>query len=203
MAISSKQAILESLRQHAFSNPVEYTPLTGTTDFFVHGSGNLADEFKKNIEALKATCYICNTLDDCTQHLLSTVGNSQVYCTENVLTTQFKLSYIAKPLIESATPYTLTSCEALVARTGSVVVSSQQLAGRKTIAVPETHIVIAYEQQLYADLYDALAYIEQKYGTDFPSQISVITGPSRTADIEKTLVLGAHGPKNLVVYILK
>ena len=44
--------------------------------------------------------------------------------------------------------------------------------------------------------------IREKYKTRLPSQITLITGPSRTADIEKTLVLGAHGPKELHVFIL-
>jgi len=43
----------------------------------------------------------------------------------------------------------------------------------------------------------------KKYSENLPSLISVITGPSRTADIEKTLVLGAHGPKELLAMIVK
>jgi len=43
---------------------------------------------------------------------------------------------------------------------------------------------------------------KEKYGGNFPSQMTVITGPSRTADIEKTLVMGAHGPKELYVFMI-
>jgi len=50
-------------------------------------------------------------------------------------------------------------------------------------------------------LQDALEAVQQKYSRDFPSAVTVITGPSRTADIEKTLVLGAHGPKELVIFV--
>jgi L-lactate dehydrogenase complex protein LldG len=52
------------------------------------------------------------------------------------------------------------------------------------------------------DLKDSFSLIKKKYGTNLPSMLSVITGPSRTADIEKTLVLGAHGPKDLYVFLL-
>jgi L-lactate dehydrogenase complex protein LldG len=62
--------------------------------------------------------------------------------------------------------------------------------------------VIARSSQLVLDLSDAFNQLEQKYGTQHPSLISVITGPSRTADIEKTLVLGAHGPKSLYVFLI-
>jgi L-lactate dehydrogenase complex protein LldG len=62
--------------------------------------------------------------------------------------------------------------------------------------------VLAYTSQLVPDLKDAFKLIKEKYGQQIPSMISTITGPSRTADIEKTLVLGAHGPKELFVFLL-
>jgi L-lactate dehydrogenase complex protein LldG len=97
----------------------------------------------------------------------------------------------------------ITRCEYLVARLGTVVVSSQVSPGRKMTVFPEIHIIVAYTSQLVADLKDALKNIRKKYEDDFPSQISLITGPSRTADIEKTLVLGAHGPKELYVFLIE
>jgi len=97
----------------------------------------------------------------------------------------------------------ITRCEYLVARLGTVVVSSAVSPGRKMTVFPEIHIVIAYTSQLVADLKDALKNIRRKYEDNFPSQISLITGPSRTADIEKTLVLGAHGPKELYVFLIE
>ena len=44
--------------------------------------------------------------------------------------------------------------------------------------------------------------MKKRYASDLPSQISIISGPSRTADIEKTLVMGAHGPKELYVFFV-
>jgi L-lactate dehydrogenase complex protein LldG len=63
------------------------------------------------------------------------------------------------------------------------------------------HVVIARSSQVVLEIGDALAGIKGKYG-QMPSQVSMITGPSRTADIEKTLVLGAHGPRDLFVFLL-
>ena len=68
---------------------------------------------------------------------------------------------------------------------------------------PETHLIVGYTSQLVPDLKDALKNVRKKYEDNFPSQISLITGPSRTADIEKTLVLGAHGPKELYVFLIE
>jgi len=96
----------------------------------------------------------------------------------------------------------ITLCEALIARNGSVVVSNGNAAGRRLSIFPHHHIVIARTGQMVMDLRDAFKLIKDKYGTSIPSMISTITGPSRTADIEKTLVLGAHGPKELFVFLV-
>lgn len=96
----------------------------------------------------------------------------------------------------------ITLCEYLIARLGSIMVSSRQQCGRRLFVYPPVHIVFAYTSQLVPDLKQALAGIKLKYGDKVPSMISVITGPSRTADIEKTLVMGAHGPKELYVFLV-
>jgi L-lactate dehydrogenase complex protein LldG len=96
----------------------------------------------------------------------------------------------------------ITRCEYLVARLGTVVVSSRLSPGRKITVFPEIHLVVAYTSQLLPDLKQALRNLKKKYKPDYPSMISLITGPSRTADIEKTLVMGAHGPKELYVFLI-
>jgi L-lactate dehydrogenase complex protein LldG len=96
----------------------------------------------------------------------------------------------------------LTLCDALIARNGSVLLSNGNLAGRRLSIYPHQHVVVAYASQLVLDLKDAFKLIKEKYGNNIPTMLSVTTGPSRTADIEKTLVLGAHGPKELFVFLL-
>lgn len=96
----------------------------------------------------------------------------------------------------------ITMCEALIARNGSILVSNQNEAGRRLSIFPHHHIVIARTGQMVMDLKDGFKLIKNKYGSQLPSMISTITGPSRTADIEKTLVLGAHGPKELFVFLV-
>ena len=95
----------------------------------------------------------------------------------------------------------ITSCEFLIARTGSIMVSSRQAGGRRSFIYPPIHIVVAYASQLVPDIKDALKEIQKKYAK-LPSLITTITGPSRTSDIEKTLVMGAHGPKELYVFLI-
>lgn len=94
----------------------------------------------------------------------------------------------------------ISECDALVAQTGTVVVTSRTAGGRALSCLPPHHVVIARREQLVADLPAAFAFIKQQHGAKFPSMISFITGPSRTGDIERILVLGAHGPKQLTIF---
>ena len=96
----------------------------------------------------------------------------------------------------------LTECESLVAQTGSVCVTSRSSGGRALSVLPPHHIVIASRGQFVADLVAAYAQLAEKYGAAYPSFISFISGPSRTGDIERILVLGAHGPKKLTVLLV-
>ena len=96
----------------------------------------------------------------------------------------------------------ITRCEYLIARLGTVMVSSRQSPGRRITVYPEIHLVVGYTSQLVPDLKQALSNIKKKYRNNFPSMVSMITGPSRTADIEKTLVMGAHGPKEFYVFLI-
>lgn len=91
----------------------------------------------------------------------------------------------------------VTGCEYLVARTGSIVVSTRALS-----VLPPVHLVIARREQLVPDLAAALTLLRHRYEKRWPSALSVITGPSRTADIEKILVMGAHGPKRLALFFV-
>lgn len=97
----------------------------------------------------------------------------------------------------------ITSCEALIARSGSILVSNGNTAGRRLGIYPHVHIVVGYTSQLVWDIKDGLARVATRYGERLPSMISLVTGPSRTADIEKTLVMGAHGPKELYLFLLE
>jgi L-lactate dehydrogenase complex protein LldG len=95
----------------------------------------------------------------------------------------------------------LTECEALVAQTGSVLISSRSSGGRALSVLPPHHVAVARASQMVGNLPQAFALLEKKYaGNQYPSFISFITGPSRTGDIERILVLGAHGPKRLTIF---
>jgi L-lactate dehydrogenase complex protein LldG len=97
----------------------------------------------------------------------------------------------------------ITLCDALIAQTGSVLLTTKSAGGRALSVLPPHHVVLAHEAQLLADLPAAFDLLYQRYGEKFPSFSTLITGPSRTADIERTLVLGAHGPKKLTILFMR
>jgi L-lactate dehydrogenase complex protein LldG len=95
----------------------------------------------------------------------------------------------------------ISECDALIAQTGSVLLTSRSGGGRALSVLPEHHVVLARRSQLLADLPAAYELLHQRYGSAWPSLMTFITGPSRTGDIERILVLGAHGPKKLTILL--
>jgi L-lactate dehydrogenase complex protein LldG len=96
----------------------------------------------------------------------------------------------------------ISECDALIAQTGSVLVTNRSAGGRALSVLPPHHIVLARRKQLLTDLPATFDLLKLKYAANYPSMISFITGPSRTGDIERILVLGAHGPKKLTIFCL-
>ena len=94
----------------------------------------------------------------------------------------------------------VTSCDCLVAQTGSIVVTTLSAGGRALSVLPPTHLAVARRDQIVPDLVSAMTLLRKRYDKRWPSALSVISGPSRTGDIEKILVMGAHGPKRLALY---
>jgi len=97
----------------------------------------------------------------------------------------------------------ITGCEALIAQTGSVLVTSKGSGGRALSVLPPHHVVLATQDQLLPDLLSGYDFLREKYQNKLPSFISFISGASRTGDIERILVLGAHGPKRLTVILIQ
>ena len=90
-----------------------------------------------------------------------------------------------------------------MARTGTIVMSAAQQSGRTVSVYAPVHICIAYTNQLVYDVKEALQKVKEKYTGNIPSLITFATGPSRTADIEKTLVTGVHGPKEVYCFLVE
>lgn len=130
---------------------------------------------------------------------------SKVYCWENELQQLFdqhNFSYWGQKEELIHADASITTCDALIARTGSVLLSSNADSGRSLSIVPPVHLVIATSNQVIYNLKEVLNLQTAREG-DWPSMLCFASTNSRTADIEKTLVNGAHGPKELYVFFLE
>jgi L-lactate dehydrogenase complex protein LldG len=179
-----------------FDSPV-YKPMNDTPDV------NFAQEFTKT-GGVFIYCENESELVSALSALHTECNWHNLYCGEPEL--QYILTQAGVPFdSDEESLQTLnvgiTGCEFVIARLGSIMVSSKN--SRRLNIYPEIHVVIAYADQLVNDLKDAFEAVHAKYSGKLPSMLSVITGPSRTADIEKTLVMGAHGPRELFLLLVE
>jgi L-lactate dehydrogenase complex protein LldG len=100
-------------------------------------------------------------------------------------------------------PVGLTGADAALATTGSLVVSAARGKGRIPTILPRTHIAVIRQEQIVPRLEDWVAAqrAEGLQALHAATNLCFITGPSRTADIEKNLVLGMHGPERVQVIV--
>jgi L-lactate utilization protein LutC len=88
----------------------------------------------------------------------------------------------------------ITSCEFALAETGSLVMLSRPGRERVASLLPPMHIAVVERSQILPDLYDAIARLQAMGGEGLPSNVVLITGPSKTGDMELELTTGVHGP---------
>lgn len=167
--------------------------------------------FAKNAAELKADFQLFNSAEEMRVALtrLSDAEKWQRIAGHSGSLTDALCPSLSLPLLRTDRPYDvndlescdagISECDALVAQTGSVLVTNRSAGGRALSVLPPHHVVLARREQLIADLPAAFELLKQKYAANYPSMISFITGPSRTGDIERILVLGAHGPKKLTI----
>ena len=167
--------------------------------------------FQANTAELKADFQLYNSAEETRQALVrlrDAEGWKRVACHSGDLTNAI-CPPLNLPLLRTDRPYDvheleacdvgISECDALIAQTGSVLVTSRSAGGRALSVLPPHHVVLARREQLVADLPAAFELLKEKYADNYPSMITFITGPSRTGDIERILVLGAHGPKKLTI----
>lgn len=205
MASTAKENILKKIRL-ALSNP---TPLPfpkseGSNSVFTTPTDDLdvvfALEFTKLLGQF-AYCLDEYDLKKQLNQLLLTKHWNKIYCVEDKL--KLLLDHTDTNVSLSDCDTSITTCEYLVARTGSIVLSSVGASGRTASVYAPIHVCIAYTSQLVYDMKDALQVYKDKESTSLPSLITFATGPSRTADIEKTLVVGVHGPKEVYLFLVE
>ncbi len=96
----------------------------------------------------------------------------------------------------------LTSAFCGIAETGSLMLYSGEDSPTTLNFLPDTHLVILRASTIIGPYEDAWKMLRQATGGEMPRTVNLITGPSRSADIEQKLQMGAHGPRRLVIFLL-
>ena len=161
-----------------------------------------AGQFSK-LQGKFSFCQNEDTLIAQLKSLLQEKGWTKIYCREAVFIKLLNNIGINPHQHLEDCDVSITGCESLVARTGTIVMSSAQESGRTTSVYAPVHICIAFSNQVVADVKDALETITKRYSENIPSLVTFASGPSRTADIEKTLVTGVHGPKEVYCFLME
>ncbi len=205
----SKENILKKIRKAlSHSTPLPFPNSEGNQPVFPPLQQEAEVEFAEQFTKLQGKFIYCINQQELAFQLSSLVKKQdwqKVYCVEDKLIAPVA-SQITERLVKTDLAHcdaSITGCEYLVARTGTIVMSSAQTSGRTTSVYAPVHICIAFTNQLVYDLKDALQSAKDKYGSHLPSLITFATGPSRTADIEKTLVVGVHGPKEVYLFLVE
>lgn len=207
---TSKEKVLKKIRDALVNGmPAPYEGVDGSAGAFRKSEAEYREEaFAEALIRVNGHFVFCKDIDELTRglhSLLSHKGIQKVFCGETFLfglLKELKAGIVAETEELSGCGAAVTGCEALVVRHGSVVMSSRQAMSRKGFITPPVHIVVATNKQLIDEPKDVFRFLQTRYGKEIPSLISFVTGPGRTADIEKNLVLGAHGPKELYIFML-
>lgn len=176
---------------------------------FPNHENDLRGLFTKEFTALDGHVIFCNGQPELLENMTRLVAEKKwehVQCSTPALLGDMqlhRLPFINNSLADHEADAGITDCECLVARTATVVLSSAQVSGRVMPVYTPVHLVIASVDDLVFDIGDALKLLERKYDGRLPSAMFFASGPSRTADIEKRLVLGVHGPKEVYLFLME
>lgn len=190
------QAIRRSMKDH------EIGPLPGIAlppDALV--------QFRSECARLGSTCTEVNRLEDVPREVASYLASQQLE-PRVVLWREFaSLDWAGAGLAIDDRPANgedrtgVTGCFCAIAETGTVLLLSSPSRPKATALLPETHVCIVSKLRLLDTMEEAFARIRNEVGEP-PRATYFVSGPSRTADIEQTIVIGAHGPYRVHIILI-
>ena len=219
----ARTEILQSIRAHLRVSPSVENGIAahvGPTITWENGSSpqtfSKIDVFKTQLEAVNGHCLIAHTeleivhaLTRIITHLKQTELDPKRVAVSDASGLERLVRLVAVQLDEvSVTPSAaelfgfdigITTAQAAIAETGTLVLDSARERHRLISLVPPVHIAIIDGANIYSTLGETLAALHK--GGNVSSILTFVTGPSRTADIELTLTIGVHGPQELYVIV--
>ena len=143
---------------------------------------------------------------ECLRQLAPQNGWEPLWCTSGKmqeLLEKYGVSYSNVPIRENKQKIvSIISCDYLIAQTGSIVISDNNTESRKSYAEPDVLLVMAHTDQIVGGLKDALKSQKEHMNSHGATQSVIITGPTRSYDIEQEMVQGVFGPRQIAVFLI-
>ena len=215
MTNEARQAILDSIRSHlAASLPFdlrEQTEPSAVAPGKSQSQISPVNSFKQNLESVGARCEIASSdtdIADALTRIITELKAQRLAISDHPEVK--RLLYLTDLEIEELgiAPNAadifrfdvgITTAQAAIAETGTLVLDSTHERHRLVSLVPPVHIALVNASTICETVGDALSLLRKQ--NDISPAVTFITGPSRTADIELTLTVGVHGPQALYVII--
>lgn len=196
--MSSREKILQTLKQ----NQPPAVALPDTQGFAGMRPAN-ADQFIQTFQTIGGALYEVRDYEHVAEILRTDFGDFA-----RKLTTLPQLSAVADTSWFTADPHSLHNADVMVAEAlfgvcenGAVWITEQQMVQRASVFIAEHLIMLVKKESLVATMHDAYVRIAQLHDSQYGFG-AFIAGPSKTADIEQSLVLGAHGPRTMTMMLL-
>lgn len=207
MGKSTKEKILKNIREGLMSPSDHPFPNMDFEQAIFPQTGESLDLLfaKKFIENHKGQFFYCGNPQEFIEHLKALLQKrkwNNIYCKDNDIITLFNkigFSDFTTTSTKEKTDVCLMLPEALLAQTGSFVITSNQIEGNEFITLPDTLIMVASPQHIRGNLKEGLDLIKKKY-KNVPSNISIITGNGQQDKIDRTTSI--HGPKELFLFLI-
>lgn len=163
-------------------------------------SGDLAARFRAKSEAMSSTVEVLDSLAEVpsavTRYLAAQGLRPQAACWPSLAGLDWAgaaLQVEARPA-NGDDPVGITGCFCAIAETGTLMLASGPNTAATTSLLPETHIAVVSASRIVPGMEEGFALLRAEQGNELPRAVNFVSGPSRTGDIEQTIVLGAHGP---------
>ena len=145
-------------------------------------------------------------LGECLKQLAPQNGWGALWCTSPEMQTLLKkydVNYVVDEPDRSNNPKvaSIIPCDYLIAQTGSIIVSDGRAGSRKAYTNPDILLVMAHTDQIVVGLKEAMQSLNKQIGKD-ASQAVILTGTSRSYDIEQEIVQGVFGPRQIAVFLV-
>jgi len=205
--VNDKERMLKSVREAL----IEKAPSPGdpdlTTSVYHDFKGGLDIEFAENFIRNGGKFVYCEGIQeavDSIRFFTQQENWDKIYCAEETL--QRILTHAGLPFTDNPNELIIqkvgmTTCDFLIAQTGSIVFSSQSASGRRILSVLDTQIVVGTIAQIQPDLKSAFKLIKEKFTIKMPAMFSIVNGLSRVEDIDGVVQPGL-GTKQLFLFLI-